>query len=976
MFTQPGLVYRHNILQEKKEKKIMQRTMAIGTKLMLTSAILVLVPMLVIGTITYGSLRQFGNNTAQETSQAMEKMAEQAMMTGSQSDRTAIEEFLVRMEEDGQKLAKSRAFNDYFNAQTGRSDVWGNITQQQVQTVVEGIVKLCQTQQASLDKVLTHNLKVAEHLFTEAGAVGVSSEEYTWTAINQFTKEKQETKLPVLKIGNVVLTPNTAIDVKTPIIDDVAALVGGVCTIFQRINEQGDMIRVATNVQTVNKTRAVGTYIPAVNPDGKPNPVVSVVAKGETYVGRAFVVDSWYVTAYQPIKDAGGKINGMLFVGIKERENDDLANSITSIKIGKQGYPFVMDSQGTLIVHPKADYVGKNTITDLKINEFKELLAGKDAGTIKHLQYTFEDRKKHVAYYYFPKWDWIICGSTSLDDMSSIAVDSSMKYLTQEMKDLYQLSHILVGQERKPLYSQIRMLDDKGNEVIVVKNGELTDKLGTRANTEWFQKAAALKPGSAYVTRVEVAQNTGEPEIRLAIPVYHENQVKGVVALNVDWNLIKGIFAGHVYGKTGYPYVIDDQGLLITHPKYTLKDKFSIADEKHGILATIVKEEMLKGKEGLSRYTFEGVDKVVAFVPMKLGEFHYTVAATCPFSELMEMAETIKAETQTQLKKTTTILSVVIAILATVGTVIGFWTSRKITLPLRQIITKLTDNSQRISSASGEISSSSQSLAEGATEQAAGLEETSSSLEEMSSMTKRNADNAQQANTLAAQARKAADNGSQAMGRMAGAIEDIKKSSDETAKIIKVIDEIAFQTNLLALNAAVEAARAGEAGKGFAVVAEEVRNLAMRSAEAAKNTSNLIEQSVNNSRNGVQICSEVKKALDEIVGSIGKTTELVGEIASASNEQAQGVDQINTAVSQMDKVTQQNAANAEESASASEELSGQAESMNQIVDQLVTLVNGLSEQGAVTRTVSVDKTVKKEDTAGLKEYAAGSEQNG
>ena len=290
---------------------------------------------------------------------------------------------------------------------------------------------------------------------------------------------------------------------------------------------------------------------------------------------------------------------------------------------------------------------------------------------------------------------------------------------------------------------------------------------------------------------------------------------------------------------------------------------------------------------------------------------------------------------------------------------VSIWIVQNIVKVLDKITDRISMGAEQVATSSGQVSSASQSLAEGATEQAAGLEETSSSLEEMSSKTKQNADNAHQAKELALESQEFAQNGADAMQRMSRAIDDIQNSSDETAKIIKVIDEIAFQTNLLALNAAVEAARAGEAGKGFAVVAEEVRNLAMRSAEAAKNTSAMIQESVNNARNGVEISTEVSEGLDKIVTSIKKTNNLVGDISTASAEQAQGIDQINSSISQMDKVTQNNAANAEESASASQELNSQAEIMKDIVFELATLVGGVKNamhiKGMANRLSSADK---------------------
>jgi len=269
---------------------------------------------------------------------------------------------------------------------------------------------------------------------------------------------------------------------------------------------------------------------------------------------------------------------------------------------------------------------------------------------------------------------------------------------------------------------------------------------------------------------------------------------------------------------------------------------------------------------------------------------------------------------------------------------LGLQLSRSLSQKLRQTAAALGVGAQQVHTAAGQVSTSSQSLAEGSSEQAASIEETSASLEELSSMTQRNAENAQKATVLAKETRTAADKGATDMQAMTAAMDAIKSSSDETAKIIKTIDEIAFQTNILALNAAVEAARAGEAGMGFAVVADEVRNLAQRSAQAARETTAKIENSLARTAQGVEISDKVAAALNEITGKVREVDELIVEVASASREQTQGITQINTAVGQMDKVTQGNAANAEESAAAAQELNAQATIMRQSVVALLQMV--------------------------------------
>jgi methyl-accepting chemotaxis protein len=249
-------------------------------------------------------------------------------------------------------------------------------------------------------------------------------------------------------------------------------------------------------------------------------------------------------------------------------------------------------------------------------------------------------------------------------------------------------------------------------------------------------------------------------------------------------------------------------------------------------------------------------------------------------------------------------------------------------------------------------------LAQGASEQAARLEETSATMEQMSSMTSKNADHTNQADDLMNQAVKIVSTANSSMAKLKQAMAKINSASGETAKIIKTIDEIAFQTNLLALNAAVEAARAGEAGAGFAVVADEVRNLAMRAAEAAKNTSVLIEESIHDIKGGSELVGHTDDAFSQVQTSAVKVAELLDQIAAASREQTHGVDQVNRATMEMDSVTQQVAANAQESAASSEQLAAQAAIMKGLVAELVSLVQGGNGHGPAQQKAGLEEEIK------------------
>lgn len=836
----------------------------------------------------------------------------------------------------------------------------------QLTQAVKSASNLLSVSDQLLNKKMESDVQFSKQLVEERGGLALGTNTVEWAAVNQVSKKAHSVNLPVMMLGGKPIPPNDDSDTPSVFVDEVQKLSGATCTIFQRMSNTGDFLRVATSIRTLDGKRAVGTYIP------ESSPVAQTLVSGKAFRGKAFVVNAWYLTVYDPIVDKKGQVVGAVYVGLLQENVEAIRSSLEGIEIGETGSVAIVagsgSNKGTIVHHRDHQLRGLafSTLPEVEENaEVKTTLdqVVSDPGKIISIRYdtAFENEKRGrmASMTYFEPWDWTIVAMADEKEMTkpSVIVDHSLSDVTTWIYGV-SIVALLLGAVVAVRVSQSisRRLKTASNMMFRIAKGELVDVPQHTGKDEVGEMMSALREVVVVLRNVQSDLQQLSEEVRAGKFMQRGNsdQYEGTWKdLVTGVNMLAAEFVSHLDNiPIGVMAVDRDNTILYVNQYITIQlgsgIESIIGRKSHEVIGGCERRNcacalsMESGeKKVLQTNIVLGKNQMdVDYIGVPIVRAGKVVGALAFISDQTAVRQSANLSSRQGAYQDRGISELIVVLEKISNGHLGvtfdvpastpeikaieqnFMRIRDsittVTKQLRQFAIDVQNTSGTVASRASYIADASQQMSGGAEQQAASIEEISSTMEQMAGSVKQNAENALKTCSIAESAATEAVACEQA-------VSSTMKMMRTISEQINVVEEIARKTNMLALNAAIEAARAGEQGKGFAVVAAEVRKLAENSQHAAKE---IIELSVRS----VTVSEDAARLLDKMTPNIKQTSELLKEINASTSEQKHGIDQVTAAIHQLDQVLQHNSNSTSDMSQAAVDLSGHADHLKTLSD--------------------------------------------
>jgi methyl-accepting chemotaxis protein len=649
-------------------------------KLILISLFLGVFPVIFLGGLFINTFNTFSKKNISKSYIKLGEEAQKNIQSGIKSDIEMIQPILLRSEKMLESFANSPVIPLLFSSR----DSICKASFSEAREIVKGLIKTCNIQFNMINDKLRLGIYTAEYIFQSKGRVYLSTNRFTqWRCKNQYTNKTVHLNLPNFYVGSDIIKKIYSYNEQfSLIVDDVQEMTGINCSLFQKMNSQGDLLRIATNVRLNDGKRGIETYIPAMMPNKSPNPVIVSLLENGTFEGISTEVNEPYISRYQSIYNDSGYMIGAFFIGIPAKA-PLLIDTIKKSKLSSYGHAFVIDTKGQYVIHPDEEKTGHCLLSDTDPELFQTIL-NQPMETNEIPIYINKDYTQFFACQRFKQRNWIICVTGDLTEIIETEYNKTLKLLKNEMMNLYNSSTITVKGQSLHMISQLRFIDQEGAVVVTLNEGHFIEKTKNDAEHKWINQHIDLNENNYLISSVI---NLNDKEIiRLSTPVYFNESLQGIVVLNVNWDMIRTILNTHVYGSSGYTFIIDTDGIIVSHPEVKRIDNKCILDRSFGPLADIAREDIISGKTGHKSYHFENKERYVYFTPINAMNNQFFMVITGLVDEFMAIPNQMKADAEIEYKGVLQMVIISLFFWIIASLTIGYFFSRSINNPVEKLV--------------------------------------------------------------------------------------------------------------------------------------------------------------------------------------------------------------------------------------------------------------------------------------------------